>query len=182
MPAPTLQTARLILRQWKEGDLPLFADLNASSDVMKYFPSTLSRDESDLLAEKIQRELDEKEYGLWAVEVKGLTSFIGFVGLHYHDFSAAFTPCIEIGWRLATEYWGKGYAFEAATKVVNYAFNTLKLEEIVSFTTPENKRSRNVMEKLGMTHDTKDDFYHTKLPKDHPLGFHVLYRLQNPNF
>lgn len=179
MPAPNFRTKRLLLRHWKEEDLPLFAKINADKRVMKYFPSTLSVEESHHLAKKFQLELNEKPYGLWAVEVVNVASFIGFVGLHYQDFLAAFTPCIEIGWRLACEHWGKGYAFEAANKVVVYAFNTLKLKEIVSFTTPDNKRSRRLMEKLGMTHNPEDDFYHTKLPKDHPLGFHVLYRLKN---
>ncbi len=180
MPAPTLSTKRLLLRQWEESDLPLFAKMNADSRVMEWFPSTLSKEESNTLAEKIQHELQEKEYGLWAVEVVGIAPFIGFVGLHYHDYSAPFTPCIEIGWRLAYEHWGKGYAYEAASRVLDYAFNTLKLKEIVSFTTPENTRSWGLMKKLGMTHNPKDDFYHPKLPKDHPFSFHVLYKLKHP--
>lgn len=182
MAAPSLTTKRLILRQWKDSDLPLFAKMNADARVMEYFPSVLSREESDSLAEKIQKELIEKEYGLWAVEVSGVAPFVGFVGLHYQDFPAAFTPCIEIGWRLTHEHWGKGYALEAAEKVVDYAFNILRLEEIVSFTTSNNKRSWNLMEKLGMTHNPEDDFYHTKIPKDHPMAFHVLYKLKNPNY
>ena len=179
MPAPTLKTERLILRQWKQEDLPLFAKMNGDGRVMEFFPSVLSEKESNSLAEKIQHELQEKNYGLWAVEVIDGPSFIGFVGLHYQDFTAPFTPCIEIGWRLGYEYQGKGYAFEAAKKVIQYAFNTLKLKEIVSFTTPNNKRSWGLMEKLGMNHNPADDFHHTKLPKDHPLGFHILYRLKN---
>jgi len=181
MPAPSLKTKRLLLRQWKDSDLPFFAKMNADARVMECFPSTLSREESDSLAERIQKELKEKEYGFWAVEVVGIAPFIGFVGLHYLDFPAAFTPCIEIGWRLAHDHWGKGYAREAAEKAIDYAFNTLKLREIVSSTTPNNKRSWSLMEKLGMTHNPKDDFLHTKLPKDHPLAFHLLYRKQNPN-
>ncbi len=179
MQAPSLSTKRLLLRQWKESDLPFFAKMNRDEKVMRYFPSPLSTKESDSLAAKIQKELREKPYGLWAVEVVSLGVFIGFVGLHYQDFQAAFTPCIEIGWRLGFEYWGKGYAFEAAIKIVNYAFKTLKLKEIVSFTTLENKRSRHLMEKLGMTHDMKDNFKHPKLPEKHPLRPHVLYRLIN---
>lgn len=183
MPAPILTTKRLLLRQWKESDLPLFAKMNADSLVMEWFPSTLSKEESDSLAERIQQELKEKEkeYGLWAVEVVKATSFIGFVGLHYQDFPAAFTPCIEIGWRLAYEHWGKGYAFEAASKVIEYAFQTVKLRELVSFTHVKNQRSRKLMERLGMTRRVEDDFEHPKLPKGHPLRPHVLYRLKNPN-
>ena len=168
MPAPSLTTKRLLLRQWKESDLSLFAKMNADARVMEYFPSILSKNESNSLAEKIQKELREKEYGLWAVEVVGAVPFIGFVGLHYQDFPAAFTPCIEIGWRLAYEHWDKGYAFYA-----------LKLRELISFTTIENQRSRKLMERLGMTRKLEDDFEHPKLPEGHPLRLHVLYRLKN---
>ncbi|PIS01588.1 MAG: GNAT family N-acetyltransferase [Chlamydiae bacterium CG10_big_fil_rev_8_21_14_0_10_35_9] len=181
MPAPSLLTKRLLLRHWKESDLPLFAKMNSDTRVMEYFPLILSKKESDSLAEKIQKELKEKEYGFWAVEVIGLAPFIGFVGLHYPDFKAPFTPCVEIGWRLAYEQWGKGYAFEAASKVIDYAFNTLNLQELVSFTTVKNKRSRKLMEKLGMTHNPSDDFAHPKLQKNHPLCPHVLYRKRNPH-
>ncbi len=179
MPVPTLKTKRLILRQWKPQDLSEFAKMNADKRVMEFFPSPLTREESDSLAEKIQWELEERDYGLWAVEVIGGAPFIGFVGLHYQDFPASFTPCIEIGWRLAYEHQGKGYAFEAASKVKKYGFEDLKLEEIVSFTSARNIRSIKLMEKLGMTRDPKDDFNHSKLPEGHPLRPHVLYRLVN---
>ena len=180
--APNLSTERLLLRQWKDDDLLLFARMNANKEVMEYFPAILSTKESDVLAQKIRKELSEKKYGLWAVEVKGVAPFIGFVGLHYQDFPAPFTPCIEIGWRLSHEHWNKGYAFEAATKVAQYAFNDLKLEELVSFTTKGNHRSRKLMEKLGMTHDVHDDFEHSNLDEGHPLRSHVLYRLVNETF
>lgn len=181
MPAPSLTTKRLLLRKWKEEDLPYFAQMNADERVMQYFPSTLSVEESNSLARRIQKELEEKEYGLWGVEVVGVAPFVGFVGFHYQDFPAAFTPCIEIGWRLGFEYWGNGYAFEAAQKVIEYAFSVLKLPEIVSFTAVINQRSRKLMEKLGMTYDPQDDFQHPKLPDiNHPLRPHVLYRLKNP--
>ncbi len=179
MPAPSLTTKRLLLRQWKESDLSLFAKMNADKHVMEYFPSTLSQNESNCLAEKIQKELREKEYGLWAVEAIDAAPFVGCVGLHYQDFPAAFTPCIEIGWRLAHEHWGKGYAFEAASKIIKYAFQTLRLCELVSFTTVENQRSRKLMERLEMTRKPEDDFEYPKLPKGHPLRPHVLYRLKN---
>jgi RimJ/RimL family protein N-acetyltransferase len=179
MPAPILKTKRLILRNWTEEDLHSFAKMNADKRAMEFFPSVLSEQESNTLAEKIQQELTEKDYGFWAVEVVDGPPFIGFVGLHYQDFTAPFTPCIEIGWRLTCEHQGKGYALEAAKKVIQYAFNTLKLKEIVSFTTPDNKRSWGLMKKLGMTHNPLDDFHHTKLPKNNPLSFHLLYRLKN---
>ncbi len=179
MPAPALTTKRLLLRHWKEDDLPLFAKLNMDKRVMEFFPSTLSCEESNALAGRIEQELREKDYGLWAVEVVGVASFIGFVGLHYQNFSAHFTPCIEIGWRLDFEYWGQGYAFEAAKRVLEYAFTVLKLPEVVSFTTMTNRRSRQLMEKLGMTYNSQDDFEHPKLPEGHLLRPHVLYRLRS---
>ena len=149
MPAPLLETQRLYLRQWKQDDLSAFSRMNADERVMEFFPSTLSEKESNFLAEKIQQELKEKNYGLWAVEVKGGSSFIGFVGLHYQDFTAPFTPCIEIGWRLAFEYWRKGYAFEASLKVLEYAFQELKIEEIVSFTAKKKLSFKEINGKIG---------------------------------
>lgn len=176
MPAPILKTKRLILRPWKEEDLSLFAAMNADERVMEHFPATLSREESDAFAKKIMRQFETKDYGLWAVEVPGIASFIGFVGLIDHDFPAHFTPCIEIGWRLAYNYWGQGYAFEAASKVMDYAFNVLKLDELVSMTAVSNQRSQKLMKKLGMTRNPDDDFENPKLKPGHPLRPHVLYR------
>lgn len=179
MPAPDMQTKRLLLRNWKKEDLISFQKLNADPRVMEHFPSPLSKEESDALAGKIMRELEKKSYGLWAVETLKDHHFIGFVGLHYQDFPAPFTPCIEIGWRLSFDAWGKGYAFEAAKKVIEYAFETLQLKELVSFTAASNDRSIRLMERLGMTHDPKDDFEHPKIPQGHPLRNHVLYRLKS---
>jgi 3-dehydroquinate dehydratase / shikimate dehydrogenase len=176
----TLKTKRLILRPWKETDLDPFAALNADPKVMEYFPSTLSREESDSLANRIQSKFEEKGYGMWAVAIPGIADFIGFIGLNNVDkstFPAHFTPAIEIGWRLASDYWGKGYATEGAKAVLAYGFESLNLEEIVSFTAVQNMRSRRIMEKIGMHHDSKDDFDNPKLPQDHVLRRHVLYRL-----
>ena len=178
MAAPTLKTERLILRQWRDEDLPLFAKMNANPRVMEFFPSTLTESESTDLAKRIQQELREKKYGLWAVEVVEDFPFIGFVGLHYAEFKADFTPCVEIGWRLACDGWGKGYATEAATKVVSYAFHELKLKQLVAFTTVANLRSRKVMEKLGMRKE--GDFEHPNIPIGNSMRPHVLYRLNNP--
>ncbi|MCH9633471.1 MAG: Acetyltransferase [Chlamydiae bacterium] len=178
MPAPSIQTERLILRQWRADDLPAFAKLNADERVLHFFPSILTEEQSDLLAEIIQKELNEKDYGLWAVELKEGPSFIGFVGLHYQDFKADFTPCIEIGWRLAFEQWGKGYAAEAASEVIKYAFDKLKLQKLVSFTSASNIRSIKLMKRLGMTHNPLDDFEHPKLPEGHALRKHVLYKIR----
>lgn len=182
MTAPTLETERLLLRHWKKSDLPLFAALNADPRVMEHFPKALSKQESDELAGKFEEELQEKKYGLWALEIKASSRFIGFAGLHAPDFSAHFTPCIEIGWRLAYDAWGQGYAIEAASKVLEYAFSVLGLEEVVSFTAAVNFRSIKLMRKLGMFHDKEDDFFHPKLPKGHPLGPHVLYRMRKEQY
>src|SRR5262249_49060595 len=119
-------------------------------------------------------------YAQWAVEIPGVTPFAGFVGLSIPRFEASFTPCVEVGWRLAAEYWGRGYATEGARAALAFGFQELQLNEIVSFTVPANLRSRRVMEKIGMTHDTKDDFAHPLLPADHHLSRHVLYRIARP--
>ncbi len=173
--ATDLRTARLLLRRWRPADRPLFASLNADPRVMEHFPSVLTRDESDALADMIDSHFDRHGYGLWAVEIPGTVPFAGFIGLSIPAFAAAFTPCVEIGWRLAAEHWGRGYATEGARAVLALAFGELGLDEVVSFTVPANVRSRRVMEKIGMTRDPADDF-------DHPsarggLAHHVLYRI-----
>lgn len=178
MSAPELETPRLRLRHWIESDLVPFRVMNADPRVMEFFPATLSSKESDDLANRLENELIEKDYGFWAVELKETGEFIGFVGLHGQDFPAPFTPCIEIGWRLAYPFWGKGYATEAAKEALKYAFLTLGLEELVSFTPINNRRSRMVMERLGMKREEGGDFEHPKLEKGHPLRVHVLYRIR----
>ncbi|RYG46011.1 N-acetyltransferase [bacterium] len=176
-PAPTLVTPRLVLRGWREDDLAPFAELNADARVVEFLPGPMTREESDAMAERIQGHFRERGFGLWAVEVAGVLPFIGFVGLSVPRFEAGFTPCVEIGWRLAADHWGRGYATEAARAALDYGFATLGLAEIVSFTVPGNRRSRTVMEKIGMRRDPADDFLHPILPEGHPLRPHVLYRL-----
>jgi RimJ/RimL family protein N-acetyltransferase len=139
---------------------------------MEYFESVLTPRESDALADLIALHFKQHGFGLWAVEITGESLFAGFIGLMIPAFTAPFTPCVEIGWRLAAEHWGRGYAVEGARAVVDCAFGELGLDEIVSFTVPANLRSRRVMEKIGMTHDSADDFDH---PRGH--GRHVLYRI-----
>lgn len=173
-----IKTPRLCLRHWKTEDLVYFAKMNADPRVMHYFPSTLSEKESNILAKKIEKEFTEKPYGLYAVEIPNQASFIGFVGLHYQDFDAPFTPCIEIGWRLSFPYWNKGYATEAAKAVLSFAFTTLKIPEIASFTAKINTPSIRVMKKIGMQKSL--EFVHPKLPDKHPLKMHVLYQISNP--
>jgi RimJ/RimL family protein N-acetyltransferase len=174
---PTLSSGRICLRPWREADRDAFAALNADPRVMEFFRSTLRRNESDALADGIETHLRERNYGLWALEVPGVAPFIGFTGLHYAQFSAPFTPCVEIGWRLAYDYWGHGYATEAARMALAHGFGPLALGEIVSFTSVTNLRSRAVMERLGMRRDPADDFDRPALPEGHPLRKHVLYRL-----
>src|SRR5262249_32174896 len=150
---PFLRTDRLLLRPWRDSDVESFAALNADPRVMEHFPALLSSAESAASAARIRAHLEEHGFGLWAVEVVGVTSFAGFVGLAVPRFEAAFTPCVEIGWRLAFAHWGQGYATEAARAAVAFGFERLGLAEIVSFTVPGNVRSRRVMERLGMARD-----------------------------
>jgi RimJ/RimL family protein N-acetyltransferase len=175
-----LRTERLILRPWRDEDLGPFAALNADPAVMEHFPSLLTRSQSDAAAARIREEMAERGFGLWAVEVPSVATFIGFTGLSVPRFEAHFTPCVEIGWRIAREHWGRGYAPEAARAALAFGFERLALAEIVSFTAAGNARSRRVMEKIGMTHDAAGDFDHPSLPPRHPLRWHVLYRIQRP--
>jgi RimJ/RimL family protein N-acetyltransferase len=170
-----IRTDRLLLRRWTDADRGPFAALNADLRVMEHFPSVLTRDESDAILGRIEVHFERHGYGLWAVEVLDQFPFIGFVGLAVPSFEARFMPCVEVGWRLAAAYWGQGYATEAARAALAFGFGPLGLEEIVSFTVPENDRSRRVMQRLGMTHDPADDFNHPTQP-DHRR--HVLYRLR----
>jgi RimJ/RimL family protein N-acetyltransferase len=172
-----LTTERLRLRRWRESDLAAFAALNADARVMEFMPAVLTREQSDARAASIAQHFQQYGFGLWAVEAVGVADFIGFTGLSVPAFEAPFTPCVEVGWRLAYDHWGRGYATEAARAAVRYGFDQLKLDEIVSFTTVNNSRSRGVMEKLGMTRAAGEDFDHPKLPEGHPLRRHVLYRL-----
>jgi 3-dehydroquinate dehydratase/shikimate dehydrogenase len=177
----TLVTDRLLLRAWRPGDRELFAALNADPRVMEWFPSTLSRRESDAVAESIQQRLADQGWGLWAVEIPGVAKFIGFVGLNPAQATLGY-PAVEVGWRLAAEHWGRGYAPEAATASLAHGFSTLGLDEIVSFTTVANARSRRVMEKIGMTRDPADDFEHPRVPEGSHVRPHVLYRVSPAQF
>lgn len=178
--APILETERLILRGWRSSDREPFAAMNADPRVMKFFPSPLSVEESDRLADRIEEHFERHGFGLCAVETRADGKLAGFIGLNVPWFEAHFTPCVEIGWRLAFDYWGRGLATEGARAAMHYSFAELGSKEIVSFTVPGNVRSRRVMEKLGMTHDPADDFDHPELPAGHPLRRHVLYRLKIP--
>jgi RimJ/RimL family protein N-acetyltransferase len=173
-----LRTERLFLRWWRVDDREPFARLNANPRVVEFLPKALSREESDAVADRIEAHFERHEFGLWAVEIPGVTQFAGFIGLSIPRFEAHFTPCIEIGWRLAAEHWSRGYATEGARAALEFGFQQLEAAEILSFTVPANVRSRRVMEKIGMTHSPADDFDHPVLPEGHPLRRHVLYRVR----
>ncbi len=174
----TVKTKRLILRPWQENDLEAFAGLNADPKVMEYFPAVKTFEESVKEQEAILEHFKKHGYGWWAVSEKNNANFIGFIGLRYIDFPASFTPSVEVAWRLAYAYWGKGYATEGANASLEYGFKVLKLPEIISFTSILNIRSQAVMKRIGMHHDSQDDFDHPKLSKEHKLSRHVLYRLK----
>ncbi len=177
---PRLTTPRLILRPWQPADREPFAQLNADPQVMTYLPRLLTREQSDALADRLEAHFADHGFGFWAVELKQTGEFIGFIGLETETFEAPFTPCIEIGWRLAAAHWGQGYATEGARAALRFGFEVLQLPEIVSFTTRENGRSRRVMEKIGLRHCPQEDFNHPLL-SGHPLEPHVLYRLSRPD-
>jgi RimJ/RimL family protein N-acetyltransferase len=166
----------------RDGDMPAFAAMNADARVMEFFPASLSQPESDAMAARIDEHFEEHGYSFWAVEAVGVAGFAGIAGLLVPRFEAHFTPCVEIGWRFAHEFWGRGYASEAARALLGFGFERAGLDEIVSLTVPANERSRRVMERIGMTHDPADDFDHPDLPDGHRLRRHVLYRLSKADW
>ena len=176
----TLPTDRLLLRRWRPQDRAPFAALNADPEVMEHFPARLTRAESDAFVDRIEAGFAEHGFGLWAVEVQATGEWIGFTGLAVPSFEAPFTPAVEIGWRLARPAWGHGFASEAAGRVLDAAFTSYGLAEVVSFTSVTNVRSQAVMRRIGMTHDPADDFGHPRLPPDHRLHRHVLWRAARP--
>ncbi|MCC7078928.1 MAG: GNAT family N-acetyltransferase [Acidimicrobiia bacterium] len=171
-----METARLVLRRWREDDLEPFAALNADPEVTRFLPAPLDRAASDALARRADALFDEVGYGLWAIEVPGVAAFVGFTGLNPVSFEASFTPAVEVGWRLTRGHWGKGYATEAARVALDHGFREVGMDEIVSFTTPGNTRSQQVMRRIGLRRDPHGDFDHPRLPAGDPLRPHVLYR------
>lgn len=172
-----IATPRLLLRRWRDEDRAPFAALNADPRVMEHFPAPMTRAETDALVDRIDAHFERHGFAAWAVEVPHVAPFVGFVGLTVPRFEAHFTPCVEVGWRLAAEHWGRGYATEAARASLDFAFGPAGLPEVVSFTVPANVRSRRVMERIGMTHDVAGAFEHPALPEGHRLRPHVLYRI-----
>lgn len=169
-------TPRLLLRQWRSSDRAPFAALNADPRVMEFFPSPLTRVESDALADRCATHIAESGWGVWAVERKDTGDFVGFVGLHVPTAPLPFSPCTEAAWRLAFDHWGHGFATEAAREALRIGFEVRGLEEIVSFTVVANRRSRAVMERLGMTESGL--FEHPNVAIGSPLREHCLYRLR----
>jgi ribosomal-protein-alanine N-acetyltransferase len=174
--APELRTDRLLLRRWRPEDREPFAALNADPRVMEFFPSTLTKAESDALVDRIEAGFEANGYGLWAVEVPGVAPFIGFVGLAIQGSEFSFGPAVEVGWRLAHRYWGSGYATEGGRAAIRCGTDVFELDEIISMTAKINLRSQRVMRRLGMTRHERDDFDHPRVPTGSPLCRHVLYR------
>lgn len=171
------ETRRLLLRRFRPSDLPALAEIHADPKVMETLGALLDRAASDALVARFEAAFEDHGFGFYCVEVKGGPSCIGFVGLSVPTFEAPFQPCVEIGWRIASREWGKGFAPEAAEAVLEDAFGTLGLDEVLSFTAVTNLRSRRVMEKLGFHRDPGEDFDHPRVPEGDPLRRHVLYRL-----
>lgn len=178
----TIETGRLLLREWRNSDLAPLAAISADPEVMRHFPAPLTRDESAALIERCRTHFAEHGFGLWALERKDDGRLIGFAGLGHTDFDAHFTPAIEIGWRLARDQWGNGLASEAARAALRQGFEELGLEEIIAYTALSNLPSQRVMRAIGMQRDLADDFQHPKLPVGHPLRPHLLYRIHRDHW
>lgn len=180
--ATIIETERLILRTWKREDADAYFQINQDSKVIEFLPGRLTVDQVNDFIPAVNRHHEALGYTLWAACLKQTGELMGFVGLHYTDFFAKFdshfAPAVEVGWRLGSQYWGKGYATEGAKAALDYGFKDCALQEIVSFTVPANVRSIRVMEKIGLKRDLNGDFAHPKLPLDHKFSHHVLYRLK----
>lgn len=168
-------SARLGFRNWQESDKLPFAKMNANTEVMRYFPATLNQKESDELLDRLDKHFKKFGFTFFAVEEISTNNFIGFIGLIHTSFKATFTPCVEIGWRLDNSFWQKGYATEGAKKCIQFAKDTLKLNEIYSFTALDNTPSEKVMQKIGM--QKQGTFLHPKLPDKHWLKEELLYKI-----
>ena len=177
-----LTTSLLRLRLWLDEDLKPNAALNADPRVREFFPSVQTYQESADSMQFIRDHFERRGFGLWAVEVIDVAPFIGFIGLSVPSFDAPFMPCVELGYRLAFEHWGHGYATEGSRAALSFGFATVGLAQIVALTAVGNGRSRRVMERLGMRRNPDDDFDHPSIADGHPLRRHVLYRLTAPEW
>ena len=173
-----IRTDRLLMRRWRDEDREPFAELNADPAVMEHYQGLTPRDRSDAFIDRIEAWWDEHGWGLWAIEVPGVAPFIGYTGLWPADYVTG-QPMVEVGWRLAHEHWGNGYVTEAANEALRFGFEDVGLDEIVSFTVPQNERSWRVMERIGLRRDPSGDFDHPNVdPEAYPhLVRHVFYRL-----
>lgn len=172
-----VETERLRLRDWCDADRAVFASMNADPEVMRYFPATQSREESDASVDRCCARIKDDGFGFWAAELKETGAFIGFVGIQKAPEYLPCAPAIEIGWRLVPSVWGRGLAPEGAQGALNYAFGQLGAKEVIAITTTGNTPSRRVMEKIGMVRDTAGDFDHPMVPEGSPIRPHVLYRI-----
>ena len=177
-----LETERLILRTWVDEDLESMFAINQDTKVMEYFPGLQDLQMTKNFIDKVNAHFENHGYSLYAAIRKDTNEFIGFIGLLIADFESHFTPATEIGWRLSSSHWGKGFATEGAKAVLDYAFRVLKIPEIVSFTAAGNAKSIRVMQKIGLQHNEADDFDHPKLDDTSPLKRHVLYRLSREQY
>lgn len=175
---PRVRTERLLLRGWREADKLPYSLLNADPEVMRHFPSTLTREQSDEMVERMAAAWELRGFGLWAVERVDTGQLIGFVGLSQPSWTTDFTPCVEVGWRLAKQHWGHGFAPEAAAAALAFGFEHVELpgDEILSFTTTLNLKSQRVMQKIGMHLDPAREFDHPLLPGWNERR-HVVYAI-----
>ncbi|WP_298628485.1 GNAT family N-acetyltransferase [uncultured Legionella sp.] len=177
-----LETERLLMRTFQENDVESLIGISQDQNVMRFFPAIPTREETIAFIDRIISHQEEKNFSLYAVEIKNTSEMIGFVGLFTATFQAHFTPAIEIGWRLSSKHWNQGYATEAAKAVLDYAFRKLDLDEVVSFTSELNKPSIRVMQKIGLHTNLEDNFDNPKVPTGSPLMGHVLYRLKRSEY
>ena len=173
-----LRTRRTLLRQWKDSDLPAWCAMNADAQVRRYFPAPLGFEQAVQEAGRMRAAITQRGWGMWALELPGQLPFAGTVGLHVTTIDAPFVPTVELGWRLCREAWGRGLATEAAQAAAQFAFEHLQLDELTAYTAEENLPSQAVMQRLGMQHDTADDFDHPLIAAGQPLRRHRLFRLR----
>lgn len=172
-----IETERLILRTWEDADAEIYFQINQDPQVLECLPGSLTIEQVKKFSQNMNEQQEKRGFTLWAAELKESKKFIGFIGLNFVDWDVHFTGAVEIGWRLDSKFWGQGLATEGAKAARDFAFNKLHLKEIVALTVPQNKRSRRVMEKIGMKQDMDGNFKHPKLPANHRLSEHVLYRI-----
>jgi len=180
MPAPTLETPRLLLRQWRDSDVEEWVKMGADPRVMEFFPALEDRASAEAGAKRLRERLEQNGFGWWVIDVKDGPPFAGVIALHVLPDDMPFRPTREVGWRLPVHAWGHGYATEGARAAIDYAFGSLDWPELVSMTAAINLRSQRVMQRLGMSRDPADDFEYPRLEPGHPLRPHVLHRLRRP--